>query len=123
MSKNADGEKPFWQSTKFYYALIAVGAFLVLALTGTMEFTPEQTINFILGIFGFNVGAHALTNISAVIGQFFGRNVRPPIAATAELLPHMDIDVPIPPTKSSDEDNDRITPIETPIPRGVKDEK
>lgn len=74
MVENKNGEKPIWRTTKFYYALMALGAFLALALSGTMVFTSEQTIDFILTLFGINVGAHALTNISAVIGQFFGRN-------------------------------------------------
>lgn len=63
---------PFWQSTKFIYAVIAVAAFLALALTGTMTFTSEQSIEFLLGILGINVGAHTLTNVSAIVGQFFG---------------------------------------------------
>lgn len=70
--KKENGDKPFWKSVKFYYALIAVGAFLALVLTGTLTVSTEQATNFILTIFGFNVGAHALTNISAIIGQFFG---------------------------------------------------
>ena len=72
--KKENGDKPFWKSTKFVYAVLALGAFLALALTGTMAFTPEQTIQFLLGVFGINVSAHALTNISAIVGQFFGRN-------------------------------------------------
>jgi dipeptide/tripeptide permease len=74
-----NGEKPFWKSVKFYYALLAIGAFLALVLTGTLTVTTEQAMNFILTVFGFNVGAHALTNISAVIGQFFGRNGQAPV--------------------------------------------
>jgi len=73
MSDNGHESKPLWKSTKFIYALVAVAAFLALALTGTMAFTPEQTINFLLGVFGINVSAHALTNVSAIIGQFFGK--------------------------------------------------
>jgi len=86
MAEKQNGEKPFWKSVKFYYALIAVGAFLALVLTGTLTVTTEQAINFILTVFGFNVGAHALTNISAIIGQFFGRrdgtSIEPMIEAT-----------------------------------------
>ena len=74
MSDQKNGkEGRFWESRKFWYAVIAVGAFLALALTGTMTFTEEQTINFLLGLFGINIGAHALTDISSVIGMFFGK--------------------------------------------------
>jgi len=105
MADKKNVEKPFWKSVKFYYALMAIGAFLAIVLTGTMTFTPEQTIDFILTLFGINVGAHALTNISAVIGQFFGKNARPTEIVEREIV-----------HESSD---DRITPIETPVPKGV----
>lgn len=104
MPEKKDGEKPFWHSVKFYYALMAIGAFLAIVLTGTMTFTPEQTLEFILTLFGINVGAHALTNISAVIGQFFG-NKGTEVSVEREIV-----------HESSD---DRITPIETPVPKDV----
>jgi len=90
-----NGDKPFWKSTKFVYALIAVAAFLALALTGTMTFTSDETIKFLLGVFGINVSAHALTNISAIVGQFFGRGgtVTPLAAATEELSSEANITV------------------------------
>ena len=73
MANEAEASGAFWLSKKFWYAIIAVAVFLVLALTGTMTFTADQTINFILMIFGINVGAHTATDVASVIGQFFGR--------------------------------------------------
>ena len=118
MSDKTQEEKPFWKSVKFYYALMAIAAFLALVFTGTLTVTTDQAINFILTIFGINVGSHAATNISAIIGQFFGRNgsVTALAPATEELLPNMEIDAPMPPVKPSE---DRTTPIETPVPRDV----
>lgn len=107
MAENKNGEKPFWKTTKFYYALMALGAFLALALTGTMVFTPEQTINFILTLFGINVSAHALTNISAVIGQFFGKNGNQQVVER-EIV--------------HETREEATTPVETPVPKEVRDE-
>jgi hypothetical protein len=105
--KKSEENKPFWQSTKFIYAVLALAAFLALTLSGTVVFTPEQTMNFLLGIFGINVGAHATTNIAAIIGQFFGKKGTE-VSVERDIEPVVDEDA-------------RITPVETPVPRG-KDE-
>ena len=59
---------------KFLYSLLAVGVFLSLALTGTVVFTSEESMTFILGLFGINVTGHALTDVAALIARAFGRN-------------------------------------------------
>jgi len=70
-------EGPFWTSRKFWYAVLAVGAFLALALTGTMQFTSGEAITVILSMLGINVGAHTTTDVAAIVGKFFGRTEQP----------------------------------------------
>jgi hypothetical protein len=116
----------FWMSRKFWYAMAALGAFLALTLTGTMVFTSEQTINFILAVFGINVGAHALTDISSIIGHFFGSGNETAESAEIELFEEFDDESEEFDDESEEddeEDDDRPTPNETPIPRGVHREE
>jgi hypothetical protein len=59
-----NGDKPFWMKTKLHYAVLSVGVFLALALTGTVVFTNDQTLEFIKWLLGLTIVGHAATDIS-----------------------------------------------------------
>jgi hypothetical protein len=84
---NGDTSSHFWTSRKFWYAVLATITFLVLAVTGTVEFTNEQVMTFILTLLGVTVGSHAATDIGAQIaGAIANRNPQALAAAVSEAL-------------------------------------
>jgi hypothetical protein len=70
-------EKPFYLKVKFWYTLMAVGVFLALAMTETVEFSNDQVMTIILGLLGITSGAHALTDIAAIIASALRDRAQP----------------------------------------------
>ena len=64
-----DKSTPFWLSRKFWYAVLATVAFVVLAVTGTVTFTSDQVMTFILALLGVTTGLHAATDIGSQIAR------------------------------------------------------
>ena len=73
----AKTEKPFWMGRKFWYAVIAAGIFLALALTGTVIFTSGEVMTFILGLLGINVTGHVATDVASIVAAVFGSRREP----------------------------------------------
>lgn len=57
-------ERPFWLRTKFYYVIIAAVVFLALALTGTVSFSSDQVMIFVLGLAGLGIAGHTVTDVA-----------------------------------------------------------
>ena len=64
-----DKSTPFWLSRKFWYAVLATVAFVVLAVTQTVEFSSDQVMVFILSLLGVTTGLHAATDIGSQIAS------------------------------------------------------
>jgi len=57
----------FWLSRKFWYVMAAYATILALALTGTMQFTTEQIMDFLGVVVIAALGTHAATDITSLI--------------------------------------------------------
>lgn len=80
----------FWLSRKFWLEVMAAGVFLTLQLSGSMDFSEEQAMIFVISLAGLGVVAHTVTDIMSQFG------LRSSNAVSS---------------------SDRVTPVETPIPR------
>jgi len=70
MSEQKNEEGVFWLSRKFWYTVLAAAVFTTFALTGTVTFTSEQVMTFVLGLTGLAIGGHTITD---VMSQFANR--------------------------------------------------
>lgn len=118
MADETKSEAAFWLSRKFWYTVMAVIAFLALALTGTVTFTNEQIETIILSLLGISVGGHAVTDIASIIGNAIAKKG---LGLGAMILGNSDDEEPPQPApRARSLDDDRITPAETPRPKGIE---
>jgi len=76
--------KPFWLGKKFWHVMIAAMVILILALTKTVQFSPEQIMNFVLTLVGIGVGGHVLTDVSGIVSRTIEAKQSQPTVVQAE---------------------------------------
>lgn len=67
MADNGNGTGPFWTSRKFWMEVVAAAVFVAFGVTETVTFSSTEVLVFVLGLAGIATGAHAATDIAAII--------------------------------------------------------
>lgn len=129
-TQRMQADKPFYLKMKFWYTILAIAVFLAMSLTRTVVFTNEQVMTIILGLLGITSGAHALTDIAAIIGQAIegkrasGQEQPAPMASQSMPMASQPTVVVgpqpgyIPPGPGIPSPDHRVTPAEIPSNRG-----